>query len=330
MYVSDNGRYEEMKYLRCGNSGLKLPRVSLGFWHNFGSVDNFENQKKIIFKAFDRGITHFDLANNYGPVYGSAEENFGRIMESDLRPYRDEMIISTKAGFDMWQGPYGCGGSRKYLIASLEQSLKRMKLDYVDIFYHHCPDPETPMEESLGALSDMVKQGKALYVGISNYGTEDTKKAIEILKNNGTPLLIHQPCYNMFNRWVENEGLLDVLEENGVGSICFSPLAQGLLTDRYLNGIPADSRAARNHFLKSESITPVLLSKIQRLNKIAEGRNQSLAQMALSWILRGDRVTSVVIGASRVEQLENNIDMMRNMDFTDEELLQIEEILQEK
>lgn len=330
MYVADNGRYEEMKYLRCGNSGLKLPRVSLGFWHNFGSVDNFENQKKIIFKAFDRGITHFDLANNYGPVYGSAEENFGRIMESDLRPYRDEMIISTKAGFDMWQGPYGCGGSRKYLIASLEQSLKRMKLDYVDIFYHHCPDPETPMEESLGALSDMVKQGKALYVGISNYGTEDTKKAIEILKNNGTPLLIHQPCYNMFNRWVENEGLLDVLEENGVGSICFSPLAQGLLTDRYLNGIPADSRAARNHFLKSESITPELLSKIQRLNKIAEGRNQSLAQMALSWILRGDRVTSVVIGASRVEQLENNIDMMRNMDFTDEELLQIEEILQEK
>lgn len=330
MYVADNGRYEEMKYLRCGNSGLKLPRVSLGFWHNFGSVDNFENQKKIIFKAFDRGITHFDLANNYGPVYGSAEENFGRIMESDLRPYRDEMIISTKAGFDMWQGPYGCGGSRKYLIASLEQSLKRMKLDYVDIFYHHCPDPETPMEESLGALSDMVKQGKALYVGISNYGTEDTKKAIEILKNNGTPLLIHQPCYNMFNRWVENEGLLDVLEENGVGSICFSPLAQGLLTDRYLKGIPADSRAARNHFLKSESITPELLSKIQRLNEIAEGRNQSLAQMALSWILRGDRVTSVVIGASRVEQLENNIDMMRNMNFTDEELLQIEEILREK
>lgn len=330
MYVADSGRYDEMKYLRCGNSGLKLPRVSLGFWHNFGSVDNFENQKKIIFKAFDRGITHFDLANNYGPVYGSAEENFGRIMESDLRPYRDEMIISTKAGFDMWQGPYGCGGSRKYLIASLEQSLKRMKLDYVDIFYHHCPDPETPMEESLGALSDIVKQGKALYVGISNYGTEDTKKAIEILKNNGTPLLIHQPCYNMFNRWVENEGLLDVLEENGVGSICFSPLAQGLLTDRYLNGIPADSRAARNHFLKSESITPELLSKIQRLNEIAEGRNQSLAQMALSWILRGDRVTSVVIGASRVEQLENNIDMMRNMDFTDEELLQIEEILQEK
>ena len=330
MYVADSGRYDEMKYLRCGNSGLKLPRVSLGFWHNFGSVDNFENQKKIIFKAFDRGITHFDLANNYGPVYGSAEENFGRIMESDLRPYRDEMIISTKAGFDMWQGPYGCGGSRKYLIASLEQSLKRMKLDYVDIFYHHCPDPETPMEESLGALSDIVKQGKALYVGISNYGTEDTKKAIEILKNNGTPRLIHQPCYNMFNRWVENEGLLDVLEENGVGSICFSPLAQGLLTDRYLNGIPADSRAARNHFLKSESITPELLSKIQRLNEIAEGRNQSLAQMALSWILRGDRVTSVVIGASRVEQLENNIDMMRNMDFTDEELLQIEEILQEK
>lgn len=330
MYIADNNRYEDMKYLRCGKSGLKLPRVSLGFWHNFGSVDNFENQKKIIFKAFDRGITHFDLANNYGPVYGSAEENFGRIMESDLRPYRDEMIISSKAGYDMWDGPYGNGGSRKYLMASLDQSLRRMKLDYVDIFYHHRPDPETPMEESLGALSDMVKQGKALYVGISNYNAEDTKKAIEILNNNGTPLLIHQPCYNMFNRWVEEDGLLDVLEENGVGSICFSPLAQGLLTDRYLKGIPEDSRAARNHFLRSESITPELIAKIKKLNELATERNQSLAQMALSWILRKDRVTSVVIGASRVEQLENNIDMMKNMEFSDEELMRIEEILQNK
>lgn len=329
MYIADNNRYEDMKYLRCGRSGLKLPRISLGFWHNFGSVDNFENQKKIIFKAFDRGITHFDLANNYGPVYGSAEENFGRIMESDLRPYRDEMIISTKAGYDMWKGPYGQGGSRKYLIASLEQSLKRMKLDYVDIFYHHCPDPETPMEESLGALSDMVKQGKALYVGISNYNAEDTVKAIKILNNNGTPLLIHQPCYNMFHRWVETDGLLDVLEEHGVGSICFSPLAQGLLTDRYLKGIPADSRAAKNHFLKSESITPELISKIEKLDEIAKERNQSLAQMALSWILRKDRVTSVVIGASRVEQLENNIDMIKHMEFSEEELTKIEEVLQE-
>ncbi len=327
MYIADNNRYEDMKYLRCGRSGLKLPRVSLGFWHNFGSVDNFENQKKIIFKAFDRGITHFDLANNYGPVYGSAEENFGRIMESDLRPYRDEMIISSKAGYDMWNGPYGNGGSRKYLMASLDQSLKRMKLDYVDIFYHHRPDPETPMEESLGALSDMVKQGKALYVGISNYNAKDTEKAIKILENNGTPLLIHQPCYNMFNRWVEDDGLLDVLEENGVGSICFSPLAQGLLTDRYLKGIPEDSRAARNLFLRSESITPKLISKIEKLNEIAKERNQSLAQMALGWVLRKDRVTSVVIGASRVEQLENNIDMMKNMEFSDEELMRIEEVL---
>ena len=327
MYIADNNRYEEMKYLRCGKSGLKLPRISLGLWHNFGSVDVFENQKKILFKAFDSGITHFDLANNYGPVYGSAEENFGRIMDSDLRPYRDEMIISTKAGYDMWAGPYGNGGSRKYLMSSLDQSLKRMKLDYVDIFYHHRPDPETPIEESMGALSDIVRQGKALYVGISNYRSEDTKKAIEILKNNGTPLLIHQPRYSMFDRWVEDDGLLDVLEENGVGSMCFSPLAQGLLTDRYLNGIPSDSRAARNHFLKSERITPELIKKIEKLNEIAKERNQSLAQMALSWVLRKDRVTSVLIGASRVEQLEDNMKMLNNMEFSDEELAKIDEIL---
>ena len=330
MYIANDNRYEDMKYIRCGKSGLKLPRVSLGLWHNFGSVDNFENQKKLLFKAFDRGITHFDLANNYGPVYGSAEENFGRIMESDLRPYRDEMIISTKAGYDMWPGPYGNWGSRKYLISSLDQSLKRMKLDYVDIFYHHRPDPETPMEESMGALSDIVKQGKALYVGISNYNAKDTKKAVEILKNNGTPLLIHQPRYNMFDRWVEDDGLLDTLEESGVGSICFSPLAQGLLTDRYINGIPSDSRAARNHFLKSDRITPELIEKVERLNQIARERNQSLAQMALAWVLRKDRVTSVLIGASKVEQLNDNIDMINNMELSEEELISIEEILRDK
>lgn len=330
MYIANDKRYDDMKYIRCGKSGLKLPRVSLGLWHNFGSVDNFENQKKLLFKAFDRGITHFDLANNYGPVYGSAEENFGRIMESDLRPYRDEMIISTKAGYDMWPGPYGNWGSRKYLISSLDQSLKRMKLDYVDIFYHHRPDPETPMEESMGALSDIVKQGKALYVGISNYNAKDTKKAVEILKNNGTPLLIHQPRYNMFDRWVEDDGLLDTLEESGVGSICFSPLAQGLLTDRYINGIPSDSRAARNHFLKSDRITPELIEKVERLNQIARERNQSLAQMALAWVLRKDRVTSVLIGASKVEQLNDNIDMINNMEFSEEELICIEEILRDK
>lgn len=330
MYIANDKRYDDMKYIRCGKSGLKLPRVSLGLWHNFGSVDNFENQKKLLFKAFDRGITHFDLANNYGPVYGSAEENFGRIMESDLRPYRDEMIISTKAGYDMWPGPYGNWGSRKYLISSLDQSLKRMKLDYVDIFYHHRPDPETPMEESMGALSDIVKQGKALYVGISNYNAKDTKKAVEILKNNGTPLLIHQPRYNMFDRWVEDDGLLDTLEESGVGSVCFSPLAQGLLTDRYINGIPSDSRAARNHFLKSDRITPELIEKVERLNQIARERNQSLAQMALAWVLRKDRVTSVLIGASKVEQLNDNIDMINNMEFSEEELTCIEEILRDK
>lgn len=330
MYIANDKRYDDMKYIRCGKSGLKLPRVSLGLWHNFGSVDNFENQKKLLFKAFDRGITHFDLANNYGPVYGSAEENYGRIMESDLRPYRDEMIISTKAGYDMWPGPYGNWGSRKYLISSLDQSLKRMKLDYVDIFYHHRPDPETPMEESMGALSDIVKQGKALYVGISNYNAKDTKKAVEILKNNGTPLLIHQPRYNMFDRWVEDDGLLDTLEESGVGSICFSPLAQGLLTDRYINGIPSDSRAARNHFLKSDRITPELIEKVERLNQIARERNQSLAQMALAWVLRKDRVTSVLIGASKVEQLNDNIDMINNMEFSEEELTCIEEILRDK
>ena len=327
MYRADEKRYDTMKYKKCGNSGLFLPRISLGLWHNFGSVDNFENQKEIIFTAFDNGITHFDLANNYGPVYGSAEENFGVILKRDLSPYRDELIISTKAGYDMWPGPYGNGGSRKYLMSSLDQSLKRMKLDYVDIFYHHRPDKDTPLEESMNALSDIVKQGKALYVGISNYNSEDTKKAAKILRDNNTPLLINQPCYNMFNRWVENDGLLDTLEEEGVGSICFSPLAQGLLTDRYLRGIPKDSRASRNHFLREENITEEVLLKINKLNEIAKNRNQSLSQMALSWILRGDKVTSVLVGASKKEQLLNNLEIINNLEFTKEELILIESVL---
>ena len=327
MYQAEENRYDRMKYLRCGESGVMMPRIALGLWHNFGSTDRYENMRQLLFKAFDLGITHFDLANNYGPVYGSAEENFGRIMESDLRPYRDEMLISTKAGYDMWKGPYGDHGSRKYLIASLDQSLKRMKLDYVDIFYHHRPDSDTPLEETMGALSDMVRQGKALYVGISNYGAEDTKKAADILRSNGTPLLIHQPRYSMLDRWVEEDGLLDVLEEEGVGSICFSPLAQGILTDRYLNGIPQESRASRDHFLKQNSITPELMDKIKRLNQIAADRGQSLAQMALSWVLREDRVTTVLIGASRVEQIEDNAGIIHQLSFTAQELEEIETII---
>ena len=296
-------------------------------WHNFGSVDRFENMKDMLFEAFDKGITHFDLANNYGPVYGSAEENFGRIMESDLRSYRDEMIISTKAGYDMWPGPYGNHGSRKYLMASIDQSLKRMKLDYVDIFYHHRPDPETPLEETMGALSDIVKQGKALYVGISNYHAKDLKKAADILKANGTPLLITQPNYNMFDRWVEKDGLLDAAAQCGCGVICFSPLAQGMLTDRYLNGIPQDSRAARNHFLQSASITEEKLRTIRKLNEVAQGRGQSLAQMALCWVLRENKVTTVLIGASRKEQIADNVEIMNHLDFTEDELAVIDRIL---
>lgn len=327
MYQAKENRYEHMKYLRCGKSGILLPRVALGLWHNFGSVDRFENMKEMLFEAFDQGIMHFDLANNYGPVYGSAEENFGRIMESDLRPYRDELIISTKAGYDMWPGPYGDHGSRKYLMASIDQSLKRMKLDYVDIFYHHRPDPDTPLEETMGALSDIVKQGKALYVGISNYHAEELKKAAEILKKNGTPLLITQPNYNMLERWVEKDGLLDAAEECGSGVICFSPLAQGILTDRYLNGIPADSRAARNHFLHSDSITQEKLGMIRKLNEIAGERGQSLAEMALCWVLRKNRVTTVLIGASRKEQISNNVKIVDHLDFTEEELARIEAVL---
>ena len=327
MYQAKEDRYDQMNYLRCGKSGILLPRVALGLWHNFGSVDRFENMKDMLFEAFDKGITHFDLANNYGPVYGSAEENFGRIMESDLRPYRDEMIISTKAGYDMWPGPYGNHGSRKYLMASIDQSLKRMKLDYVDIFYHHRPDPETPLEETMGALSDIVKQGKALYVGISNYHAKDLKKAADILKANGTPLLITQPNYNMFDRWVEKDGLLDAAAQCGCGVICFSPLAQGMLTDRYLNGIPQDSRAARNHFLQSASITEEKLRTIRKLNEVAQGRGQSLAQMALCWVLRKNKVTTVLIGASRKEQIADNVEIMNHLDFTEDELAVIDRIL---
>ena len=327
MYQAQENRYEQMKYLRCGKSGILMPRVALGLWHNFGSVDSFQNMKEMIFRAFDLGITHFDLANNYGPVYGSAEENFGRIMESDMRPYRDEMLITTKAGYDMWPGPYGDHGSRKYLMASLDQSLKRMKLDYVDIFYHHRPDPDTPLEETMGALSDIVRQGKALYVGLSNYNAQQTREAAEILKQNGTPLLIHQPRYSMLDRWVEDDGLLDALSEIGAGCICFSPLKQGILTDKYLYGVPEHSRATRNHFLKKDSITPELIGKVSDLNEIAKRRGQSLVQMALSWVLRGDRVTTVLIGASRPEQIEDNVKVVQNLCFTDVELDEIEAIL---
>lgn len=316
-----------MKYLRCGKSGILLPRVSLGLWHNFGSVDKYENIKELLFTSFDEGITHFDLANNYGPEYGSAEENFGRVMASDLRPYRDEMIISTKAGYDMWPGPYGNWGSRKYLMASLDQSLKRMKLDYVDIFYHHRPDPETPLEETMNALSDIVRQGKALYVGLSNYNAEQLRAAAAILKENKTPLLITQPRYNMLDRWVETDGLLEAASDVGAGVICFSPLAQGVLTERYLNGIPQDSRAARNHFLHADSITEEKISMVRQLKEIADSRGQSLAQMALSWVLRGGKVTSVLIGASRREQIIDNIKIVDKLDFTEKELADIEAIL---
>lgn len=326
MYQADERRYETMEYIRCGKSGLKLPRVALGLWHNFGSKDIFDNQRELLCKAFDSGITHFDLANNYGPVPGSAEENFGRILKREFAPYRDELIISTKAGYTMWQGPYGDWGSRKYLMSSLDQSLKRMGLDYVDIFYHHRPDPETPLEETMGALSDIVRQGKALYVGLSNYNAEQTKAASSILKQNGTPCLIHQPKYSMFNRWVE-DGLLDVLEEEGIGSIAFCPLAQGLLTDKYLNGIPEGSRVTKSVFLHETDITPEVLAKVKALNEIAASRGQTLAQMALSWVLRGNRVTTVLIGASKVKQIEDNVKIIGKMEFSEKELKEIENII---
>jgi L-glyceraldehyde 3-phosphate reductase len=317
-----------MKYNRCGKSGLLLPAISLGLWHNFGSVDVFDNGRAIIRRAFDRGVTHFDLANNYGPEPGSAEENFGLILKKDFPGYlRDELIISTKAGYLMWPGPYGNWGSRKYLISSLDQSLKRMNLDYVDIFYSHRPDPQTPIEETMMALDSVVRQGKALYAGISNYNAEQAQQAIEILQQLGTPCLIHQPKYSMFERWVE-EGLLDVLETFGVGCIPFSPLAQGLLTDRYLNGVPANSRAAKPHgFLKQDEITAERLKQIKELNEAAQSRNQSLAQMALAWLLKDKRITSVLIGASSVEQLDVNLDSLNSLDFTAHELELIEAVL---
>ena len=327
MYKANENRYDKMKYLRCGRSGVLLPRISLGLWHNFGSVDRYENMKQMLYKAFDSGITHFDLANNYGPVPGSAESNFGRILHEEMSSYRDEMIISTKAGYDMWPGPYGNFGSRKYLMASLDQSLKRMGLDYVDIFYHHRPDPETPLEETMEALSDIVRSGKALYVGISNYNSEQARKAAKILKENHTPLLINQVRYNMFDRWIEKDGLTETMKELGAGMIVFSPLAQGLLTDRYLNGIPEDSRAKRNHFLHEDSITEPVLEKVRKLNAIAMERGQTLAEMALAWNLREDKVTSVLIGASRPEQILDGVKFLQNLQFTKAELEEIDNIL---
>ncbi len=326
-YQAKETRYDKMNYRRCGKSGLLLPEISLGLWHNFGFTDNFENAQNLLKCAFDNGITHFDLANNYGPPYGAAESNFGTILKKDFKPYRDELIISTKAGWDMWPGPYGNFGSRKYLISSLDQSLQRMGLDYVDIFYHHRPDPETPLEETMGALDHIVKQGKALYVGISQYSAEDTLKATQILKDLGTPCLIHQPRYNMLERWVEN-GLLDVLENEGVGAIAFSPLNQGILTDKYLKGFPEDSRAVKDgRYLKTEQINKELISKMKQLNKIALSRGQSLAQMAISWILKDNRVTSVLVGASKSEQLLDSLKALDNLAFSSENIEQIEAIL---
>ncbi|CAM3640149.1 L-glyceraldehyde 3-phosphate reductase [Mucilaginibacter galii] len=329
-YIASANRYEKMPYRRCGKSGIQLPALSLGLWHNFGGVDVFENYRKILHLAFDSGITHFDLANNYGPPYGSAEENFGYLLDKDFRSYRDELIISSKAGYDMWPGPYGNWGSKKYLVSSLDQSLKRMKLDYVDIFYHHRPDPETPLEETMGALDHIVRQGKALYVGISNYKAEEAKQAIAILKQLGTPCLIHQPKYSMFERWVEG-GLLDVLEEEGVGCIPFSPLAQGVLTNKYLNGVPQDSRAAKQSgHLQTNQITPERIEQIKQLNQLALQRNQTLAQMALAWLMKDKRVTTVLIGASKPEQLADSLKCLDNTNFTTEELNHIETILQNK
>lgn len=317
-----------MKYQRCGKSGLLLPQISLGLWHNFGSVDVFENGEKIVKEAFDKGITHFDLANNYGPIPGSAEENFGRILQNNFKGnLRDEIIITTKAGYKMWEGPYGDWGSRKQLVSSLDQSLKRLQIDYVDVFYSHRPDPETPIEETMMALDYAVRSGKALYAGISNYNVKETKAAVKVLKKLGTPCLIHQAKYSMFNRWVE-DGLLDVLDDKGVGCIAFSPLAQGLLTDKYLKGIPENSRASNpNGHLRIDEVTEDRIHKISQLNDIARARNQSLAQMALAWLLKDNRITSILIGASSVSQLNNNINCLQNLDFSEEEFINIESIL---
>jgi L-glyceraldehyde 3-phosphate reductase len=326
-YCASDTRYETMPYARCGRSGIKLPRISLGWWYNFGSVDTFENARAMARYAFDHGITHFDLANNYGPMPGSAELTLGELMRQDFRPYRDELIISTKAGYGMWDGPYGDFGSRKFLIASLDQSLKRMGLDYVDIFYHHRPDPETPLEETMGALDYAVRSGRALYVGVSNYSAEQTRAAAQMLRSLGTPLLIHQPRYNMLDRWVEN-GLLDVLEQEGVGSVAFSPLAQGQLTDRYLQGIPKGARATKTErvWLTPDDVKKNL-PKVEKLNEIAKKRGQKLSHMALAWILRKPQVTSVLIGASSVAQLEDNLAALKNLELSEAELKEIEKVL---
>ncbi len=322
-YEADGRRYDSMTYRRCGRSGLDLPAVSFGLWHNFGDDKPIDTQRATLRRAFDLGVTHFDLANNYGPPYGSAERNFGTIFKQDFARYRDELIISSKAGWDMWPGPYGDHGSRKYLTASLDQSLQRMGIEYVDIFYSHRFDPDTPLEETMGALDNAVRQGKALYAGISSYSPERTEEAAQILRRLGTPLLLHQPSYSMLNRWIES-GLLDVLEDEGVGCIAFSPLAQGMLTDRYLNGIPEDSRAAQHKSLDPNMIKPEALEHMRALNNIAKGRGQSLAQLALAWALRDSRVTSVLIGASSVRQLEQNIGALDNLTFTDDELTEID------
>ena len=327
MKVPDENRYEKMKYQRCGKSGVLLPKVSLGLWHNFGGVDVYETGKEMVLRAFDLGITHFDLANNYGPPPGSAEETFGKVLKDNLSAYRDEMIITSKAGYLMWPGPYGEWGSRKYLISSCDQSLKRMGLEYVDIFYSHRPDPDTPLEETMMALDQIVRSGKALYAGISSYSPEESEKAIGILRELGTPCLVHQPAYSMFNRWVE-DGLLDVLEKNGVGSVVFSPLFQGLLTDKYLQGIPEGSRAAKSHgFLQASQITEDKIKKVRALNEVARSRGQKMSQLALSWVLRDDRVTSVIIGASKVSQIEDAVEMVDQPELTSEELEKIESIL---
>jgi L-glyceraldehyde 3-phosphate reductase len=326
MYQPSKQRYETMHYRRCGKSGIKLPLISLGLWHNFGGIDSFENARSMILTAFDLGITHFDLANNYGPPLGSAEETFGQILDKDLHPFRDELVISTKAGYTMWNGPYGDWGSRKYLISSLDQSLKRMGLEYVDIFYHHRPDPETPLEETMQALDFIVRSGRALYIGLSNYLSENAQEAIHLLKSLGTPCLIHQPKYSMFHRTPE-EGLLKMLGHEGIGSIVFSPLAQGMLSDKYLKGIPKDSRAARAHFLKPEQISKDKLKRIHNLNTLAKSRQQTLAQMALAWVLRHTEVTSALIGASRPEQIIDAVKAVEDLSFEEAELKRIEAIL---
>jgi L-glyceraldehyde 3-phosphate reductase len=323
-YVADAKRYEGAQFRRCGRSGIVLPPISLGLWQNFGGVDAFETARAMLRRAFDRGVTHFDLANNYGPPYGSAEENFGVIFAKDFRRYRNELIISTKAGWDMWPGPYGIGGSRKYLLASLDDSLRRMGLDYVDIFYSHRPWTDTPLEETMGALATAVRQGKALYVGISSYSPERSRKGYDILKSEGVPLLIHQPSYSMLNRWIE-KGLLQTLDELGVGCIAFSPLAQGMLTNKYLNGVPQNSRAALNGSLKKEFLSEDNLKYIRALHEIAKARGQSLAQMAIAWVLRDQRVTSALIGARNVEQLDNSLDALKKLQFSDDELKQIDQ-----